>query len=60
MVKYWYWMEHKPCTTRMVPTWSRCLVRNDLAYVIYTSGTTGQPKGVMLEHHGLCNLKNVF
>ncbi|KAF6571728.1 amino acid adenylation domain-containing protein, partial [Paenibacillus sp. EKM212P] len=33
---------------------------NDLAYVIYTSGTTGQPKGVMVEHHGLCNLKTYF
>ena len=27
-----------------------------LAYVIYTSGSTGQPKGVMIEHHGVCNL----
>ncbi|MBY6244200.1 AMP-binding protein, partial [Methylosinus sp. Sm6] len=26
-----------------------------LAYVIYTSGSTGQPKGVMVEHHSLCN-----
>jgi amino acid adenylation domain-containing protein len=26
------------------------------AYVIYTSGTTGVPKGVVLEHLGLCNL----
>ncbi|WP_437667767.1 amino acid adenylation domain-containing protein [Sorangium sp. So ce1182] len=27
-----------------------------LAYVIYTSGSTGQPKGVLLEHRGACNL----
>ena len=25
----------------------------NLAYLIYTSGTSGQPKGVMIEHHGL-------
>ncbi|MFC9774498.1 amino acid adenylation domain-containing protein [Paenibacillus chitinolyticus] len=31
-----------------------------LAYVIYTSGTTGKPKGVMVEHHGLVSLKNMF
>ncbi|MBN3526498.1 amino acid adenylation domain-containing protein [Paenibacillus apiarius] len=29
----------------------------DLAYLIYTSGTTGQPKGVLLEHKGIANLK---
>nr|WP_277714046.1 non-ribosomal peptide synthase/polyketide synthase [Paenibacillus mucilaginosus] len=33
---------------------------DDLAYVIYTSGTTGKPKGVMVEHHGLTNLKVYF
>ncbi|CAF2107000.1 unnamed protein product [Rotaria magnacalcarata] len=29
----------------------------NLAYVIYTSGTTGKPKGVMIEHSGVINLK---
>ncbi len=29
----------------------------NLAYVIYTSGTTGKPKGVMIEHRGVANLK---
>ncbi len=32
----------------------------DLAYVIYTSGTTGNPKGTMLEHKGISNLKVFF
>jgi len=29
---------------------------SNLAYVIYTSGSTGVPKGVMIEHMGLCNM----
>ena len=32
------------------------LTPEHLAYVIYTSGSTGQPKGVMVQHGGVCNL----
>ena len=31
-------------------------IADNLAYIIYTSGTTGKPKGVLLNHRGLCNL----
>ncbi|MCZ8520301.1 MULTISPECIES: non-ribosomal peptide synthase/polyketide synthase [Paenibacillus] len=33
---------------------------DDLAYIIYTSGTTGRPKGVEVEHRGLCNAAQVY
>lgn len=33
---------------------------HDLAYCIYTSGTTGKPKGVLIEHTGVLNLKQYF
>lgn len=33
---------------------------DDLVYIIYTSGTTGKPKGVMIEHRGVVNLREYF
>ena len=32
------------------------ITTDDLAYIIYTSGSTGNPKGVMIEHKGVCHL----
>ncbi len=36
------------------------VTNENLAYIIYTSGTTGIPKGVMIEHKGVANLKSVW
>ena len=35
---------------------SIALTPSHLAYLIYTSGSTGLPKGVLVEHGGLCNM----
>ena len=40
----------QPATPHRNPT------AENLAYCIYTSGSTGLPKGVLLQHGGLCNL----
>ena len=33
------------------------LSAHDVAYIIYTSGSTGNPKGTMVTHKNICNLK---
>jgi amino acid adenylation domain-containing protein/non-ribosomal peptide synthase protein (TIGR01720 family) len=35
-------------------------VPDDLIYCIYTSGTTGNPKGVLIENHGIVSLNKYF
>ncbi len=44
-------LDHEPRSRPATAT-----TAHSLAYVIYTSGSTGQPKGVLVEHRGLCSV----
>jgi len=35
---------------------SSAVTADNMAYVIYTSGSTGNPKGVLVEHRGVCSI----
>ena len=48
-------IEDVPCGGETGNSSAECGLE-DLAYVIYTSGSTGWPKGVLIEHRGLCNV----
>lgn len=43
-------------SSNVTPQVRKTVTPDHLAYVIYTSGSTGIPKGVLLTHHGLCNV----
>nr|WP_261378279.1 non-ribosomal peptide synthetase [Paenibacillus agilis] len=53
-------LDNKELYTHSVEQIDNINCSSDLAYVIYTSGTTGKPKGVMVEHKGVINLKHWF
>ncbi|NJR39397.1 MAG: amino acid adenylation domain-containing protein [Leptolyngbyaceae cyanobacterium CSU_1_4] len=46
----------QPLPTNLEPSEIVSPTPDHLAYVIYTSGSTGMPKGVLLQHKGLCNV----
>ncbi len=54
------YIEDQKIPSKDIPNPKNICKSNNLAYLIYTSGSTGQPKGVMVEQHGLSNLKVYF
>ncbi|MDQ1623235.1 MAG: hypothetical protein QOH19_1653 [Actinomycetota bacterium] len=46
-------------TVRLSDEGKLSMSADQLFYIIYTSGTTGKPKGVAIEHAGICNFVKV-
>lgn len=46
-------------TARLSDEEKPSMSEDQLFYIIYTSGTTGKPKGVAIEHAGICNFVKV-